>query len=178
MCYGYDEDIKSHFLTSSKPKNAKKQVKIMHITSLKWRSKMSKNCIFVDFFSKPIKKLTPALAKYKFCLKKICFSVCLKTTESIECLVPKINVIIWKFEKLSNFPKKSKFSFFLLLIAMCYSHDEDIKSYFLTSGKPKKQTKSQNNAYNILEMKLKNDYKLHFCWFFSQAKSQNWHKHL
>ena len=42
---------------------------------------------------------------------------------------------------------------------MCYDHDEDIKSYFLTSGKPKKQTKSQNNQYNILEMKVKNDKK-------------------
>ena len=54
--------------------------------------------------------------------------------------------------------KKMKILFSLLLIAMCYRHDEDIKSYqFLTLGKPKKQKKSQNNAYNILEMKVKND---------------------
>ena len=56
-----------------------------------------------------------------------------------------------------NFQKKSKFSFFLLFTAMCYDHGEDIKSDFLTSGKPKKQKKSQNNAYSILEMKVKND---------------------
>jgi DNA-directed RNA polymerase beta subunit len=56
-----------------------------------------------------------------------------------------------------NFQTKSKLSFFLLLTAMCYDHDEDIKSYFLTSGKPKKQKQSQNNAYNILEMKVKNN---------------------
>ena len=49
------------------------------------------------------------------------------------------------------------FDFLLLLTAMCYDHDEDIKSYFLTSAKPKKQKKSQNNAYIILEMKVKND---------------------
>ena len=55
----------------------------------------------------------------------------------------------WKFWNFSNIQKKSKFSFFLLSTA--------IKSYFLTLGKPNKQTKSQNNAYNILEMKLKND---------------------
>ena len=56
----------------------------------------------------------------------------------------------WKFEKFSNFSnfqKQSKFSFFLLFTAMCYDHGEDIKSYFLTSGKPKKQKQSQNNAY-------------------------------
>ena len=40
---------------------------------------------------------------------------------------------------------------------MYYGHDEDIKSYFLTSGKPKKQKQSQNNAYSILKMKVKND---------------------
>ena len=42
-------DIKSYFLTSGKPKKQKK-VKIMHIASLKWRSKMTKNCIFLIFF--------------------------------------------------------------------------------------------------------------------------------
>ena len=51
----------------------------------------------------------------------------------------------WKFwfffENLKNFQifqKQSKFSFFLLFTAMCYDHGEDIKSYFLTSRKPKK----------------------------------------
>ena len=49
----------------------------------------------------------------------------------------------WKFENFSNFQKKSKFSFFLLLTPMRYDHDENIKSYFLTSGnqKNKKQVK-------------------------------------
>ena len=40
---------------------------------------------------------------------------------------------------------------------MFTGHDEGIKSYLLTSGKPKKQKKSQNNAYNILEMKVNHD---------------------
>ena len=55
------------------------------------------------------------------------------------------------------FKKNQNFHFFLLLTAMCYGNDEDIKIYFLTSGKPKKQKTSQNNAYHILEMKVKND---------------------
>ena len=70
----------------------------------------------------------------------------------------------------SNFQKKSKFSFFLLFTAMCYDHGEDIKSYFMTSRKPKKQKKSQNNAYKILELKVKNDSKLHFFDFFFQSQ--------
>ena len=53
--------------------------------------------------------------------------------------------------------KIENLNFFLLLILMCYGHDEDIKSYFLTSGNPKKQTTSQNNVYHILEMKVNND---------------------
>ena len=44
-----------------------------------------------------------------------------------------------------------------VVTAMCYGNDEDIKSHFLTSGKPKKQKTSQNNEYNILEMKAKNN---------------------
>ena len=68
------------------------------------------------------------------------------------------NLKIWKFFQIFQiFKKKSKFSFFLLFTAMCYDHGEDIKSYFMTSRKPKKQNKSQNNAYNILEMKVKNN---------------------
>ena len=67
MCYGHDEDIKSHFLTSEKPKKQNK-VKIMHITSWKWRSKMPKNCIFFYFFSKPIAKIdTRAWQNANFC---------------------------------------------------------------------------------------------------------------
>ena len=71
-----------------------------------------------------------------------------------------MKILCFFFENLKIFQifkKKSKFSFFLLFTAMCYDHGEDIKSDFLTSGKPKKQKKSQNNAYSILEMKVKND---------------------
>ena len=55
------------------------------------------------------------------------------------------------FENVKNFQifkKNQNFHFFLLFTAMCYDHDEDIKSYFLTSQKPKKQEKGQNNAYS------------------------------
>ena len=68
----------------------------------------------------------------------------------------KIKILI-DFENFSNFQKNSKFSFFLLFTAMRYAHDEDLKRYYLTSGKPKKQKQSQNNAYSILELKVKND---------------------
>jgi hypothetical protein len=38
---------------------------------------------------------------------------------------------------------------------MCYDHAEGIQSHFMTLRKPKKQKKSQNNEYNMLEMKVK-----------------------
>jgi hypothetical protein len=68
----------------------------------------------------------------------------------------KMKILIF-FENFSNFQKYSKFAFVLLFTDMCYGHDEDIKSYFLTSRNPNKQKTSQNNAYKILEMKVKND---------------------
>jgi hypothetical protein len=45
---------------------------------------------------------------------------------------------------------------------VCYGYTEGIKSPFLTLGKPKKHKTSQNNEYNILEMKVKNDFFLIF----------------
>ena len=56
------------------------------------------------------------------------------------------------------FEKNQNFHFFLLLTAMCYDHDEDIKRYFMAFKREAKKTKkSQYNAYNILEMKVKNN---------------------
>ena len=44
--------------------NNKKRVKIMYITSLKWRSKMTKNCIFFYFFfPKPIANIVTCACK-------------------------------------------------------------------------------------------------------------------
>jgi hypothetical protein len=49
---------------------------------------------------------------------------------------------------------------------MCYDHDEDIKSYFLTSQKPKKQEKGQNNAYSHSWNEGQKWLKIAFFWFF------------
>ena len=49
---------------------------------------------------------------------------------------------------------------------MCYDHAEGIQSHFMTLRKPKKQKKSQNNEYNMLEMKVKKWLKIAFFWFF------------
>ena len=52
-----------------------------------------------------------------------------------------------KFKKISKkikISKKNKIFIVFLFTYMCYGHDEDIKSHFLTQGKPKKtKTKSK-----------------------------------
>ena len=93
----------------------------------------------------------------------------------------KIKILIF-FENLKNFQifKKinTKFSFFLLFTVMCYDHGEDIKSDFLTSGKPKKQKKVKIMHIAFLKWRSKMTKNCIFFDFFSQANSQNWHKRL
>jgi hypothetical protein len=53
---------------------------------------------------------------------------------------------------------------------MCYGDPKGIKIHFLTLGKPKKQKTRQNNEYNILEIKVKNDENFHFFLIFSPSQ--------
>ena len=76
------------------------------------------------------------------------------------------------FENLKNlkiFKKNSKFSFFLLFTAMCYHHSEDIKSYFLTSRKPKNKKKVKIMHIKFLNWRSKMIKNCIFLIFFPKT---------